>query len=270
MGRCPRPSPHKPGEKTNAETGASCGVACIPSVWCGWCACVLPVGHRAASIKEAILPVPSPRGSPPGGGPNSRGRGLDHWGWSWAEFARGELSYQGGGQGETPHPSPPGTPQEGQRWEASSKASDRRGERSQRRLDEREVLVPSLDPPPPKTPGPTSSWPHAPERDRGGQAVQGQASHQNGDMFTPESEQEALCFAHDIDKAQKREVPTDDSGGRNVELLVWFKQSSKLARGSQPARAAGGGQSRGLGTVLGTGPLHYSLTRDFGARMQAT
>lgn len=87
--------------------------------------------------------------------------------------------------------------------------------------------------------------------------------------FTPESEQKALGFAHGTDKAQKREVPADNSHRRKAELLARFGPSSKVARASKPARATGEGQSRGLGASRMSPVPHnrphctHSLTRGF-------
>lgn len=87
--------------------------------------------------------------------------------------------------------------------------------------------------------------------------------------FIPESEQKVLGFAHGTDKAQKREVPADNSHRRKAELLARCGPSSKVARASKLARATGEGQSWGLGASRMSPVPHnrphctHSLTRGF-------
>lgn len=111
--RVPRPIPAQAGgEKERRDRGQPrSGLHVLGPVWLVLCVYYLWVIERDPQKKPSCQ-SPARGAALQGGDPSSRGRGLDHWGWSWAEFARGELSYQGGGQGETPiHPTP-GTPQE--------------------------------------------------------------------------------------------------------------------------------------------------------------
>lgn len=61
---CPDPSPHKPGEKKNAETGASHGVACMSSGRCGWCYVFITCGSSSGTHKRSHLASPQPEGQP--------------------------------------------------------------------------------------------------------------------------------------------------------------------------------------------------------------
>ena len=74
----PRPPEQEQPEEKNIETGPSVERAAFP--WFGVAnICEFPMGHWVRSKKEAILPAPHPRGSPPGRRPQQQALWLDHW-----------------------------------------------------------------------------------------------------------------------------------------------------------------------------------------------
>lgn len=132
------------GRKRTQRQGPAVGVACISSIWCGWC--VSPAGHQVGSTKEASLPIPSPRSSPPGWGPQQQGL------WVGPLGLEGSGGCRVGGGFLSPHPAPR-TSGDHQCWEACPRPAAAEGEdQGSGQMSERRQALPWTAPS--KTPGP--------------------------------------------------------------------------------------------------------------------